>query len=374
MNVDEFEALMDRCKIMLNDSGEVSFVPYSDKDRMRISKIITDNNLQKLPLANFNALVQQHNPLYQTRRKLRQQKAEQFSKLTTSQVAELPIEQKLDYMDVLFPRRQTLNELLEVCRKNEANLRACLFNLDFPKSFWKSERKLADRYASLLASQPEITDKIKSWQEISPEDKKDVIKQAAKTFEYVYGTVPEIVFFTPEEERAKRRKAGLNEEAHINAAYYHNGKIHFNEERLQESDNLFGISVLFHEGTHHRQHGQNFDDALVIRIFECDLFKADLYEDEINNKTSSSRRRHTRLYTVTGVLTCALPILRMNSIIKHPQHTKIYTACSRLKPMPTDCRNIWNISLWKKPPFRNHRMPTPKKPDMSITKLFLWLD
>ena len=24
MNVDEFEALMDRCKIMLNDSGEVS--------------------------------------------------------------------------------------------------------------------------------------------------------------------------------------------------------------------------------------------------------------------------------------------------------------------------------------------------------------
>ena len=81
---------------MLNDSGEVSFVPYSDKDRMRISKIITDNNLQKLPLANFNALVQQYNPLYQTRRKLRQQKAEQFSKLTTSQVAELPIEQKLD--------------------------------------------------------------------------------------------------------------------------------------------------------------------------------------------------------------------------------------------------------------------------------------
>ena len=204
MNVDEFEALMDRCKIMLNDNGEVSFVPYSDKDRMRISKIITDNNLQKLPLTNFNALVQQHNPLYQTRRKLRQQKAEQFSKLTTSQVAELPIEQKLDYMDVLFPRRQTLNELLEVCRKNEANLRACLFNMDFPKSFWKSERKLADRYASLLASQPEITDKIKSWQEISPEDKKDVIKQAAKTFEYVYGTVPEIVFFTPEEERAKR--------------------------------------------------------------------------------------------------------------------------------------------------------------------------
>ena len=72
MNVDVGEAFMDLCKIMLNDNGEVSFVPYSDKDRMRISKIITDNNLQKLPLTNFNALVQQYNPLYQTRRKLRQ--------------------------------------------------------------------------------------------------------------------------------------------------------------------------------------------------------------------------------------------------------------------------------------------------------------
>lgn len=78
MNVDEFEALMDRCKIMLNDSGEVSFVPYSDKDRMRISKIITDNNLQKLPLANFNALVQQYNPLYQTRQNSGNRKPNNF--------------------------------------------------------------------------------------------------------------------------------------------------------------------------------------------------------------------------------------------------------------------------------------------------------
>lgn len=61
MNVDEFEALMDRCKIMLNDNGEVSFVPYSDKDRMRISKIITDNNLQNFrwltSMLLFNSII-----------------------------------------------------------------------------------------------------------------------------------------------------------------------------------------------------------------------------------------------------------------------------------------------------------------------------
>ena len=31
MNVDEFEALMDRCKIMLNDNGEVSCTLFGQR-------------------------------------------------------------------------------------------------------------------------------------------------------------------------------------------------------------------------------------------------------------------------------------------------------------------------------------------------------
>lgn len=287
MNINEFEDLMDRCRILLNDEGNVSFTPFSDKDEERISKIITDNGLEKISLNDFNKIVAQHRSLYMARQKLKQQKAEQFSAMTPRQVAELPLEQKIEYMEILFPRRQTVNELMEVCQKNEENIKACLFNMDFPKSFWDTEKKQACRYASLIANQPEITNRMKNWQETSLDEKKDVIRQAANIFEYVYGTAPKIEFFIEEQEKARRKECGLNENAHINAAYYHKGKIYFNEERLQKSDNFFAVSVMFHEGTHLRQHCENFNNPLIKRIFDCDMNNVTFYENEINNKESA---------------------------------------------------------------------------------------
>lgn len=288
MNINEFEDLMDKCCIALNDDGNVSFTPFSDKDEERISKIIADNGLEKISLNDFNEIVAKHRSLYMVRQKLKQQKAEQFSAMTTKQVAELPLEQKIEYMEILFPRRQTVNETMEVCKKNEENIKACLFNIDFPKSFWDKEKKQADRYASLIANQPEITDRMKNWQETSLDNKKDVIRQAANIFKYVYGTAPKIEFFTEEQEKARQKNAGLNENAHINAAYYHKGKIHFNEERLQKSDNFFAVSVMFHEGTHLRQDCENFDNPLVKRIFDCDMNNVTLYENEINDRKSAN--------------------------------------------------------------------------------------
>ena len=120
------------------------------------------------------------------------------------------------------------------------------------------------------------------------DNKKDVIRQAANIFEYVYGTAPKIEFFTEEQEKARQKNAGLNENAHINAAYYHKGKIHFNEERLQKSDNFFAVSVMFHEGTHLRQDCENFDNPLVKRIFDCDMNNVTLYENEINDRESAN--------------------------------------------------------------------------------------
>ena len=95
MNTNEFEDLMDKCCIALNDDGNVSFTPFSDKDEERISKIIADNGLEKISLNDFNEIVAKHRSLYMVRQKLKQQKAEQFSAMTTKQVAELPLEQKI---------------------------------------------------------------------------------------------------------------------------------------------------------------------------------------------------------------------------------------------------------------------------------------
>lgn len=290
MNIDEFEILMEKCRISLDDREDctnVIFEPFSAQDAQLVGKVIKNNHLENCPLADFQAIVQQYKPAYQARRKLKQQKAEDFSRMTTGQVEALSVEQKLEYLEILFPAGQTKSQLMEVCRKNEANIKACLLNMPFPESFWNNEKKSADRFVSLIAGRSEITDKIKHWQNTTLEDKKQVIKQAGQIFNYVYGIAPHISFFTPEEEKAKRKAQGLNENAHINAAYFVNGRIYFNEERLQNSDNFFAISVLFHEGTHMRQHCTEFEDKSVDRILKCDVTNANVYEDEINNKNSA---------------------------------------------------------------------------------------
>lgn len=294
MNIDEFEILMGKCRITV-DQDHLVFIPFSDKDEKLIHQIVKDNQLEKLSSEDFQNLAKQYLPSYQARLKLKQQKTEQFSALTTQQVADLPLEQKLDYLEALFPANQTEAELLDICKKNEANIKACLLNITFPKSFWNSEKKSADRFVALIAHQPDIMEKVKNWENTTLEEEKLVVQQAGQIFKHVYGVSPEIVFFTPEEEKARRRAQGLNEDVHINAAYFFRGKLHFNEERLQNSDNFFAISVLFHEGTHMRQHYTSFGDTSVDRLFACYVTNINLYEDELSDRGSSA---YKDLYTM----------------------------------------------------------------------------
>ena len=295
MNLDEYEILMNKTEITPAEDGHIAFRTRANKDKQRVADIIKENQMENLSLSDFQALVAKYHHFYLVRKNLKQQKIEQFSGLTTQQVANLPLEQKLEYMELLFPSTQTKDELMDVCQKNGENIKACLFNMNFPQSFWNNEKKSADRFVSLIANRPEITDRMKNWQDTSLDDKKHMIQQVKEVFEYVYGAAPEVVFFTPEQEKARRRDLGLNEDAPINAAYFSNGKIHFNEERLQSSDNFFAVSVLFHEGTHFRQHLNDFDDPLVRRIFDSNLTNINVYEDEVNNKDAKSYRD---LYTM----------------------------------------------------------------------------
>ena len=154
------------------------------------------------------------------------------------------------------------------------------------KDFWEEEKKLAERYASLIASDLDITDEMKNWQNASLSDKQFIIQQAGKAFKYVYGTSINIVFFTEKEERARKQAMGMSKDVHINAAYYKDGKLHFNLDRLKNSDNYFAVSVLFHEATHLRQECETFKDPLVERIFNCNLNFAAVYEDIISDKKS----------------------------------------------------------------------------------------
>ena len=206
-------------------------------------------------------------------------------------------------MELLFPeisgtageQREKIDKIADMCAKNEANIKACLFHMDFPKSFWEEEKKKADRYASLIAKQPEIIEKMKNWAQTTLEEKKNVIREAAQVFEHVYGAAPKILFFTEEEQRLKNKANGLAENVHIDAAHSGGGVIYFNLDRLQSSDNFFAVSVVFHEGMHFRQDNETFSDALADRIMKCHTNYTRIYEDRLNDKESLT---YKDLYTM----------------------------------------------------------------------------
>ena len=294
MKIEDFETLVENCQMTLND-GTVQFTPYSIKDNKKVANILSENNLVNVTLEQLNEISQQNRALYQARKKLKQQQLEKYNALSPAEVAKLPQEEKVQYLELLFPRSQTMAELEEVCSQNEENIRACLFNLDFPQSFWQKEQEQADRYAGLIANSPEIVKKLQNWSNTSLDDKKDVIKQSLKIFEYVYGAVPKIEFFTEEEERERLINEGYPKDIHINGASYDKGIIRFNEDRLQSSNNLFAVSVPFHEGTHYRQDRESFGNPLIDRLFNSNANYATIYENQHNNQED---KNYKDLYTM----------------------------------------------------------------------------
>ena len=298
MDINEFAELVERSHMSIDEKGKVTFVPHYPKDRRMVSEIIAKNQMEHFSFTDLQALSKDFAPVYQARRKLQAKRAEEFSALSPKQIAELSTEQKLDYLDAVFPKWQEPDGLLKACSENEQNIKAALYGIKFPESFWKAEKKSAERYAALIAGQPKLCDAVKNWRQTSLNDKKEAIMQAAEVFEYVYGLAPKIEFFTEEQERAQLQAEGLNKDTHIYAAYQRGGTLYFNEDRLQESYNFFAVSVLLHEGTHLRQNMQSFNDKLVDRIFDCNMRYVAYYDRKKNDKQSAE---YMDLYTANPI-------------------------------------------------------------------------
>ena len=283
MKIEDFELLMDNCRITV-DEDKVNFMPYSNKDNLKVAKILREEKMNNLSVDDFNQIVEQKWPAYQARKKVKKQKLERYNNMATDEISKLPIEDKVEYIELLFPKKMTTEQVIDVCKKNEENIRACLFNLNFPQSFWQKEQKQADRYVALIANSPDFINKLQNWSNTSLDDKKDVIKKSLKIFEYIYGAAPKLEFYTEAQERERLVKLGFPKDVHIDAAYFKNGKIHVNEERLQQSENLFAVSFLFHEGTHYRQTRESFEDPLIERLLDSNVNYTSIYEDQLNNQ------------------------------------------------------------------------------------------
>lgn len=296
MNLDDYEYLVERCRITLTDNNNVVFEPYRNGDRL-VSRIIKNNCLEALSMEDFQELGQRYGAQYNIRQKMKKQLADRISDMTIQEIGSLSLKQKLDYLDILFPAEQTKENLVATCEKNYEKIRVCLFNLDFSKDFWNDEMQKVERFSSLIADQPDIINRMKKGKNTTLDDKKDVIQQASRVFEYVYGIMPKIEYFTTAEEKERQKAEGFSKDTHVNAAYYNpsDGKIYFNEERLKDSDVFFAVSVLLHEGTHLRQDNISFGDAQINRMFNNFIGDVNIYEDLLNDKTSAN---YKDLYTM----------------------------------------------------------------------------
>jgi len=269
MNSDDFADLIFFSNIELNPENDaVNFIAYKGKETV-IADLIKNNHLENISMDDFNNLVAKYMPLVQAKQKLQEKKIDDFKNMSPEKISRLTLEQKIEYLETIFNKYQTNEKLADIYSLNKDNLKALLYGIRLPKDFWQSEERQADRFVSLVSDNQQITDNMKNWQKINLEDKKATIKTTAKIIEYVYGIPLEIGFYTSEE---YRKHHNLDENAHTLGAYQEKGKIFFNSDRLENSDNYMGVSVVFHEFTHKRQEETKFDNPLINRLFACNAY------------------------------------------------------------------------------------------------------
>lgn len=283
MNSSDFEDLISFSEIEVNpENGSIDFIAYKGKEAV-IAQLIEDNQLQNLSMTEFNEFVGQYMPIIQARKKLREKKINDFKSMPVENIATLSLEQRVDCLETIFHRYQTMGEISDICFQNKDKLKALLYGIKMPKDFWQSEELQANRFVALVANNKKITDNMKNWQHLDIEDKKATIKETAKIIEYVYGTPLKVGFYTQEE---YRKENNLDENAPVFGAYQEKGKIFFNTDRLENSDNYMGVSVVFHEYMHKRQEEVKFENPLINRLFACNVDRAVGYE--MRNIDSSS--------------------------------------------------------------------------------------
>ncbi len=275
MNIEDFENLISYSKITGNqDNGLVSFAAYKGRESI-ISEIIKRNHLENISMSEFIEISKQCMPAIQAKKKLREKKIADFTNLTTEEISKLSLEKKVEYLETIFHKMLTREELTGFCSKNSDKLKALLCGIQLPKDFWNKEEQQADRFVALVVHDHQIKDNMKNWQNLSLDDKKATIQATAKVLEYVYKTSLEIGFYTADE---YRKENNLDEKAHVDGAYEARGKIFFNTDRLEGSDNYMGVSVVFHEFMHKRQQETDFGDPLISRLFNCKAYAAVDYE------------------------------------------------------------------------------------------------
>lgn len=265
MNFEQFNQLIEYGKFTQfeGDDGKryVGVYPRHLHYERKVDEIV--NTLlaagEKYPLAydDFMKLAQEFSPL-------RTQKINKaFDVLKTcslEEISRMPLHKRLAVLKTVLPPEPTLIDVKKL-KPYAAKIEQLVFDMKFPRQFWKDEERLAMSFVNRLQFIPNLKENIANWQQLETATQQQCIRKIADLFCKTYGIEPlEIAFFTAEEYNQKRQQQGLPplEVPPTGTSSLDKRTINICSDRIKECDNYTPIYLTFHEALHISQQERDF--------------------------------------------------------------------------------------------------------------------
>ena len=114
MNCTDFEDLISFSEIAVNpENGSIIFTAYKGKET-DVAELIQKNQLENLSMEKFSEFTSQYMPIIQAKKKIREKKINNFKNLPSENIAQLSLEQRVDYLETIFHRHQTVGEMSDI--------------------------------------------------------------------------------------------------------------------------------------------------------------------------------------------------------------------------------------------------------------------
>lgn len=265
MTFEQFDILLDIGEFKVfeqNGSQFVGITPKKDRYQQKIDQIIDEiiqNEEYPFTFEEFSKKAQQYMPVRRSKTKEILHKLENYN---LSEIAHLSCDERLDILNKIMPSEPTALDI-ERLKPYQAKIGQLMFNLKFPKEFWKQEEVLALKFVHRLQTIPNINENITNWQNLDISDQKKCLEQIVDVFVRTYHIKPiKVSFFSKEEYQNEQKSQGLepNEVPPTGYALTDKHEICFCKDRMSLCDNYVPIYLTFHEALHISQKERHFSE------------------------------------------------------------------------------------------------------------------
>lgn len=190
-------------------------------------------------------------PFCEKQKAVRERRLKKFRKHKPSDFADMPLEQKIQYIDAIAKNPKSKEEWNEYFYKAHENLRACLFSIQPSKQFLLEEQRDLNHFMNAIIGAG-LDKAIKEAEKRTPGQRKKDLEDFARLFCNVYKLPePELRFEESEMSGQFCPSVSLWDDG----TFETKGIISINEQLLQDStdDKWKNFGILFHELMHARQ-------------------------------------------------------------------------------------------------------------------------